>query len=158
MYCDLYFHSGKQISIHAGDALSLAITSAINGREASVYDGDELVWFVEVDTKVDDDSPHHPAIVHFRGASLADAAADLMRRDQDVDIAALNRRAADDATRFVTSDKPDKSRARSDSEPSSAEQKRLEQRTGATGLEPATSGVTGRRSNQLNYAPVVAEV
>ena len=25
--------------------------------------------------------------------------------------------------------------------------------TGATGLEPATSGVTGRRCNQLNYAP-----
>ena len=73
MYCDLYFHSGKQISIDAGDALSLAIVSAINGREASVYHGDELVWFVEVDTKVDDDNPHHPAIVHFRGASLAGA-------------------------------------------------------------------------------------
>ena len=27
------------------------------------------------------------------------------------------------------------------------------QRTGATGLEPAASGVTGRRSNQLSYAP-----
>ena len=26
-------------------------------------------------------------------------------------------------------------------------------RAGATGLEPAASGVTGRRSNQLNYAP-----
>ena len=24
---------------------------------------------------------------------------------------------------------------------------------GATGLEPAASGVTGRRSNQLSYAP-----
>src|SRR5262245_31283153 len=31
-------------------------------------------------------------------------------------------------------------------------------RTGATGLEPATSGVTGRRSNQLNYAPGDGEV
>ena len=26
---------------------------------------------------------------------------------------------------------------------------------GATGLEPAASGVTGRRSNQLSYAPNV---
>src|SRR5580658_3943201 len=28
---------------------------------------------------------------------------------------------------------------------------------GATGLEPAASGVTGRRSNQLSYAPVAVE-
>jgi hypothetical protein len=27
-------------------------------------------------------------------------------------------------------------------------------KTGATGLEPAASGVTGRRSNRLSYAPV----
>jgi hypothetical protein len=30
---------------------------------------------------------------------------------------------------------------------------RAEPKTGATGLEPAASGVTGRRSNQLSYAP-----
>ncbi len=28
-----------------------------------------------------------------------------------------------------------------------------ESMAGRTGLEPATSGVTGRRSNQLNYHP-----
>ncbi len=29
---------------------------------------------------------------------------------------------------------------------------------GATGLEPATSGVTGQRCNQLYYAPAAGEV
>ena len=28
---------------------------------------------------------------------------------------------------------------------------------GTTGLEPATSDVTGRRSNQLNYVPEVSD-
>jgi hypothetical protein len=31
--------------------------------------------------------------------------------------------------------------------------RRFEELAGATGLEPAASAVTGRRSNQLNYAP-----
>src|SRR5665213_764796 len=31
--------------------------------------------------------------------------------------------------------------------------RRFEELAGATGLEPATSGVTGRHSNQLSYAP-----
>ena len=30
---------------------------------------------------------------------------------------------------------------------------RLTELAGSTGLEPAASGVTGRRSNQLNYDP-----
>jgi len=30
---------------------------------------------------------------------------------------------------------------------------RREEVAGSTGLEPAASGVTGRRSNQLNYDP-----
>ena len=37
--------------------------------------------------------------------------------------------------------------------PRDSEGRTREDETGATGLEPATSGVTGRRSNQLNYAP-----
>src|SRR5690606_37058338 len=32
----------------------------------------------------------------------------------------------------------------------------LREMAGATGLEPATSGVTGRHSNQLSYAPAGA--
>ena len=31
--------------------------------------------------------------------------------------------------------------------------KKKKEMAGATGLEPAASGVTGRRYNQLNYAP-----
>jgi hypothetical protein len=32
----------------------------------------------------------------------------------------------------------------------------LKSMAGTTGLEPATSDVTGRRSNQLNYVPALA--
>ncbi len=35
--------------------------------------------------------------------------------------------------------------------------KRLKGMAGTTGLEPATSDVTGRRSNQLNYVPEVGK-
>jgi hypothetical protein len=33
----------------------------------------------------------------------------------------------------------------------------LDYLAGATGLEPATSGVTGRHSNQLSYAPALGD-
>ena len=33
------------------------------------------------------------------------------------------------------------------------ESQQLEKLAGVTGLEPAASGVTGRRSNQLSYTP-----
>ena len=36
--------------------------------------------------------------------------------------------------------------------------KQLNEMAGTTGLEPATSDVTGRRSNQLNYVPLVNNV
>lgn len=32
------------------------------------------------------------------------------------------------------------------------------QEAGVTGLEPATSGVTGQRSNQLSYTPEMARM
>jgi hypothetical protein len=34
----------------------------------------------------------------------------------------------------------------------------LKNLAGTTGLEPATSDVTGRRSNQLNYVPLRCEL
>jgi hypothetical protein len=40
--------------------------------------------------------------------------------------------------------------------PRSAAAQRPKSMAGATGLEPATSGVTGRRSNQLSYAPAAS--
>ncbi len=44
-----------------------------------------------------------------------------------------------------------------DSGPPAAAQS-LERMAGTTGLEPATSDVTGRRSNQLNYVPAWASL
>ena len=34
------------------------------------------------------------------------------------------------------------------------QKKKVEKVAGVTGLEPAASGVTGQRSNQLSYTPV----
>jgi hypothetical protein len=36
-------------------------------------------------------------------------------------------------------------------------EKRWKNMAGTTGLEPATSDVTGRRSNQLNYVPALQQ-
>ena len=38
---------------------------------------------------------------------------------------------------------------------SGSDRKKRKRVAGTTGLEPATSDVTGRRSNQLNYVPEV---
>jgi hypothetical protein len=53
----------------------------------------------------------------------------------------------------------DASAERSDAEPQESRppdsEERSDELAGWTGLEPATSDVTGRRSNQLNYHPAV---
>ena len=36
-------------------------------------------------------------------------------------------------------------------------EKKRKRMAGTTGLEPATSDVTGRRSNQLNYVPALPD-
>lgn len=49
-----------------GGALQKALFSAIQGRPATVHQNGELVWEIEVDTRVSPSDRYHPAIVHFR--------------------------------------------------------------------------------------------
>jgi hypothetical protein len=49
-----------------GEALQRALFSAMQGRAATVHREGELVWEIEVDTKVSPSDLFHPAIVHFR--------------------------------------------------------------------------------------------
>ena len=76
----------------------------------------------------------------------------LARDSEDAIRARLDARARNLASTWRRSERRDRRLGRESRIGKSIE------RTGATGLEPATSGVTGRRSNQLNYAPERREI
>jgi hypothetical protein len=62
-------HAGMADTPTAGEALEQGIVSATRGQEATVFGpGGQAMWCIEVDTKLDDDDPYYPVIVHRRGS------------------------------------------------------------------------------------------
>jgi hypothetical protein len=75
------YHARQEDGIDAAQALMRAVVSALRGQAAAVEVDGQRVWYAEVDTKTDGDRPDYPVIVHFCGASLEEAIADLRWHD-----------------------------------------------------------------------------
>ena len=54
------------ITFDEADALKKSIMAATRGVGSSIYQEDEEIWGVEVDTKLEDTDPTFPVIVHAR--------------------------------------------------------------------------------------------
>jgi hypothetical protein len=74
----------QEVFVNGPEALSRAVTSAVSGRGATVVGADgEVLWYVEVGPKPDENS-RHPAIVHYRGGFLGPQNPDANPEAQEV--------------------------------------------------------------------------